>query len=42
LITNFEHEQEEQDKKRKIRLLDPSYTDQFIEEFKLLMNESII
>lgn len=42
LITNFEHEQKEQDKKRKIRLLDPSYTDQFIEEFKLLMNESII
>ena len=24
-ITNFEHEQEEQDKKRKIRLLDPSF-----------------
>ena len=42
LITNYEYEVREKDKKRKIRLLDPSYTDQFIEEFKLLMNESII
>tara|TARA_B100001113_G_scaffold129494_1_gene105780 strand:- start:2238 stop:2765 length:528 start_codon:yes stop_codon:yes gene_type:complete len=41
-ITNFEHEQEQQDIKRKIRLLDPSFTDQFVEEFKLLINESII
>ena len=42
LITNFEHEQEEQDKKRKIRLLDPSYLDDFVEEFKLLIRESTI
>ena len=41
-ITNFEHEQEEQDKKRKIRLLDPLYIEAFVEEFKSLMNESII
>jgi len=41
-ITNYEHEQEEQDKKRKIRLLDPSYIDQFVTEFKSLMSESII
>ena len=39
-ITNFEHEQEQQDKKRKIRLLDPSYLDDFVEEFKLLIRES--
>jgi len=42
LITNYEYEQEQQDAKRKIRLLDPSYVADFVEEFKLLMNESII
>ena len=42
LITNYEYEQEQQDVKRKIRLLDPSYIADFVEEFKLLMNESII
>ena len=41
-ITNFEHEQEQQDNKRKIRLLDPSYLDDFVEEFKLLIRESTI
>ena len=41
-ITNFEHEQEQQDIKRKIRLLDPSYLDDFVEEFKLLIRESTI
>ena len=42
LITNYEYEQEQQDTKRKIRLLDPAYIGDFVEEFKLLMNESII
>ena len=41
-ITNFEHEQEQQDSKRKIRLLDPSFLEDFVEEFKLLMKESNI
>ena len=41
-ITNFEHEQEQQYNKRKIRLLDPSYLDDFVEEFKLLIRESTI
>ena len=41
-ITNYEHEQEEQDKKRKIRLLDPSFVPSFVGEFKSLMKESII
>ena len=41
-ITNFEHEQEQQDSKRKIRLLDPSFLEDFVEEFKLLMRESNI
>ena len=41
-ITNYEHEQEVQDAKRKIRLLDPSYISDFVEEFKSIMKESII
>ena len=41
-ITNLEYEESEQDKKRKIRLLDPSYIGKFISEFKDLMNESVI
>ena len=41
-ITNFEHEQEQQDIKRKIRLLDPSFVTDFVEEFKSLMSESAI
>ena len=41
-ITNFEYEDAEQDKKRKIRLLDPSYVNLITDEFKRLMKESII
>ena len=41
-ITNYEHEQELQDAKRKIRLLDPSNIAQFKEEFKDLISESVI
>ena len=41
-ITNFEHEQEQQDAKRKIRLLDPKYVSQFVSEYQLLMQESVI
>ena len=41
-ITNREYEESEQDKKRKIRLLDPEFIDQFVDEFKNLMKESII
>ena len=36
------HEQEVQDNKRKIRLLDPSYIGKFVEEYKSLIKESII
>ena len=39
-ITNREYEEAEQDRKRKIRLLDPSFIDQFVQEFELLMSES--
>ena len=41
-ITNREYEQNEQDKKRKIRLVDPSFVEQFVDEFKKLMSETII
>ena len=41
-VTNFEYEEAEQDKKRKIRLLDPSYVDLVTNEFKRLIKESII
>jgi hypothetical protein len=41
-VTNFEYEESVQDELRKIRLLDPSYIDQFVSEFKSLMKETII
>ena len=41
-ITNREYEENEQDKKRQIKLLDPSYVNAFVSEFKLLMEESVI
>ena len=41
-ITNREYEEERQDTLRKIRLLDPAYIDQFVEEFENLMGESIL
>ena len=41
-ITNYEYEVARQDEMRKIRLLDPSYIEQFGDEFKTLMKASII
>ena len=41
-ITNREFEESEQDKKRKIRLLDPVFIDQFVDEFRSLIKESVI
>ena len=41
-ITNREFEESEQDKKRKIRLLDPIFIDQFVDEFRSLIKESVI
>ena len=41
-VTNYEHEERIQDKLRQIRLLDPSYLNQFTAEFDKLMKESII
>ena len=42
LITNREYEENRQDTLRKIRLLDPSYVDQFVDEFKNLIGKSIL
>ena len=41
-ITNREYVESEQDRKRNIRLLDPSFIDQFVDEYKNLISESII
>ena len=41
-ITNREYEESEQDAKRNIRLLDPSFVDQFVDEYKKLISETII
>jgi len=42
MITNREYEETQQDQKRKIRLLDPKFIEQFVEEYINLMNESSI
>ena len=41
-VTNYEYEETLQDEKRKIRLLDPRYVDQFVDEYLNLMRESIL
>ena len=41
-ITNYEYEVSQQDKMRKIRLLDPAYIDAFVDEYKTLMKASIV
>ena len=38
-VSNIEYERRLQDKKRKIRLLQPAFLDAFLEEFKLLINQ---
>ena len=40
LITNREYEEEKQDTLRKIRLLDPDYLEQFVEEFQRLISDT--
>ena len=42
LITNREFEEKRQDTLRAIRLLDPAYLDQFVEEFENLMGASVL
>ena len=42
IVTNFEHEEDQQDKLRSIRLLNPSYIPAFVQEFESIMNESVV
>tara|TARA_Y100000817_G_scaffold287606_1_gene256274 strand:+ start:263 stop:790 length:528 start_codon:yes stop_codon:yes gene_type:complete len=42
IITNREFEEKRQDTLRAIRLLDPAYVDQFVEEFENLMEASVL
>jgi hypothetical protein len=42
IVTNAEFEEDLQDKKRKIRLLDPAYIEDFVTEFEKLIGESIL
>ena len=41
-ITNIEYEEKLQNDRRKIRLLDPKYVPQFVEEFEELLKETAI
>ena len=41
-MTNREYEEREQDRKRQIRLLDPRFVDQFVDEYEQLIGESIV
>ena len=42
IVTNFEHEEDQQDKLRSIRLLNPGYIPTFVQEFESIMNESVV
>ena len=42
VVTNYEYEENLQDKKRKIRLLDPTYVEDFVAEFEKLIGESVL
>ena len=42
IVTNYEYEEDLQDKKRKIRLLDPAYLGAFVAEYEKLMAESML
>ena len=42
IVTNYEYEEDLQDKKRKVRLLDRAYIEDFVAEYELLMGESVL
>ena len=42
IITNREYEEREQDNKRRIKLIDPTFVEQFVEEFERFIAESPI
>ena len=37
-----EYEEQEQDRKRGIKFIDPRFIDQFVEEFEKIVGESVI
>ena len=41
-VTNREYEEELQDERRKIKLLDPRFLDTFVTEYQTLMQESVL
>jgi len=41
-VTNLEYEEELQDTRRKIKLLDPRFLDTFVTEYQTLMQESVL
>jgi len=41
-VTNYEYEHAQEDKKRKIRLLDPEYIAAFVTEYRKLIAESVL
>jgi len=41
-ITNYEFEEKLQNERRRIKLLDPRYVDQFVAEFKEKISETVI
>ena len=42
IVTNYEYEEDLQDKKRQVKLLDPAYIEPFVAEFETLMAESLL
>ena len=42
IVTNYEYEEDLQDKKRQVKLLDPAYIEAFVGEYKTLMKASIV
>ena len=42
IVTNREYEEQQQDNKRRIKLLDPKFVDQFVQEFESLIGETPI
>ena len=42
IVTNREYEEQQQDNKRRIKLLDPRFVDQFVQEFESLIGETPI
>ena len=42
VVTNYEYEEDLENKKRKIRLINPRYVEDFVTEFEKLMGESIL